>query len=180
MPELIVPTVTLHQAWLEAHREWSSEHQDGSGLADGDEVESEDGFATFVTRLLSEADEAEVLPAGRVHCSYWWITEGRAVFGAIALRHELNDALRDNGGHIGYSIRPSARRRGLARWALDQVVRQASSMGITQVLLTCAADNEASRRTIEAAGGVRVDVRDARPDGVRRVWITSAGGGYGA
>lgn len=176
MPELIVPTVNLHQAWLEAHREWPSEHQDGSGLTDSDEVKSADGFATFETRLQSEADEAEVLPAGRVHYSYWWIVERRVVSGAISRRHKLTDALRDDGGHIGYSVRPSARRRGLARWALSQMVQQASTMGIPQVLLTCAVDNEASRRTIEAAGGVRVDVRDAKSDGVRRFWITSGGG----
>lgn len=177
MPELIVPTVALHQEWLRAHLEWPGEHQDGSGLADDDEVESAAGFSRFVTRLQNEADEAHALPAGRVHCSYWWITEGRVVAGAIALRHELNDFLRDSGGHVGYSVRPSARRRGLAGWALAQALQRASTMGIDQVLATCAVDNEASRRAIEAAGGVLEDVRDTVQGRVQRFWITSGAPG---
>jgi predicted acetyltransferase len=177
MPELIGPTVAMHQEWLRAHREWSGEHQDGSGLADGEEVESAEGFAAFVTRLQNEADEANALPAGRVHCSYWWITEGRVVVGAVALRHELNDFLRDAGGHVGYSVRPSARRRGVAGWALARALQRASVMGIDPVLVTCAVDNEASRRTIEAAGGVLEDVRDTVLGRVERFWITSAAPG---
>lgn len=174
MPELIAPDVALHEEWLRAHREWKDEHQDGSGIADGDEVDSAAGFAAFVTRLRDEADETRALPAGRVHCSYWWITEGRTVVGAVALRHELNDFLRDAGGHIGYSVRPSARRRGLARWALAQALRRASGMGIDRVLVTCAVGNDASRRTIESAGGVLEDVRDTVLGRVQRFWITSS------
>jgi predicted acetyltransferase len=45
------------------------------------------------------------------------------VLGAIALRHELNDRLTQL-GHIGYDIRPSARRRGLATWALGRMLER--------------------------------------------------------
>lgn len=175
MPELAEPSVALHEEWLQAHQEWPGEDQDGSGLSGDDAVESVEEFAAFVTRLQNEADETRALPAGRVHCSYWWITEGRRVVGALALRHELNDFLRDAGGHIGYSVRPSARHRGLASWALAQVLRRASAMGISKVLVTCAVDNDASRRIIESAGGVLEDVRDTAVGRVQRFWITSAG-----
>jgi predicted acetyltransferase len=46
--------------------------------------------------------------------------EGDRVPGGIAMRHELDDVLLHAGGHIGYGIRPSARRRGLATWALGR------------------------------------------------------------
>jgi hypothetical protein len=52
-----------------------------------------------------------------VHRTYRWIVEGDRVLGAIALRHELNDFLLRAAGNIGDGIRPSARRRGLARLA---------------------------------------------------------------
>jgi predicted acetyltransferase len=55
-----------------------------------------------------------------VHCRYWWIVEDGRVLGAIALRHELNERLMQL-GHIGYGIQPSARRRGLATWALGRM-----------------------------------------------------------
>ena len=49
------------------------------------------------------------------------------MLGAIALRHELNDFLLTIGGHIGYGIRPSARRRGLAAFALTRTLVQPAS-----------------------------------------------------
>jgi len=172
MPELTVPTTDLHLAWLEAHREWAAEHQDGSGLQPDEDVESSDGFAAYVARLSREADDDQPLPAGRVHCTYWWITEEGTVLGAIALRHELNDFLLEAGGHIGYSVRPSRRRRGTAGWALGEALRHASMRGIIPVLVTCHVDNEASRRTIESRGGVLEDVRDTALGRLRRYWIT--------
>ncbi|WP_326654635.1 MULTISPECIES: hypothetical protein [unclassified Streptomyces] len=47
-----------------------------------------------------------------MHATHWWIVEGDTYPGAVDLRHYLNAFLLDAGGHIGYSIRPSARRRG--------------------------------------------------------------------
>ncbi len=91
---------------------------DGFGLRPSDEVDSPAGFAAFVARLTDASDPAKPLGAGRVHCKYRWIVEGDQVLGGIAFRHELNDfVLRV--GHIGYGIRPSARRRGSppGRWA---------------------------------------------------------------
>jgi len=93
------------------------------------------------------------------------------VLGAIALRHTLNQLLTDVGGHIGYSVRPSERRRGLATWALGLTLDEARKLGIDRVLITCRVTNVASARTIEKAGGVFEDVRGTGPDQVRRYWI---------
>lgn len=172
MPELTTPTTDLHLEWLEAHREWDDDHQDGSGLNGLDDVTSPAGFAAYVGRLRAEADESAPLAAGRVHCTYWWLTEGRVVLGAIAFRHTLNDFLLDVGGHIGYSVRPSARRRGLAGWALSEVLHHAWALGVDPVLVTCHIDNEASRRTIESRGGVLDDVRDTAAGRIGRYWLS--------
>jgi predicted acetyltransferase len=183
VPALTLPTVELHQEWLAAHHDWAGAHQDGSGLRGDEDVESADGFAAFVARLRQEGDEAQPVPTDRVHCSYWWVTEDQTVLGAIALRHELNEFLVEAGGHIGYGIRPSARRRGLAGWALDQVLGHARERGLDRLLLTCDVDNEPSRRTIESRGGVLEDVRDTVLGRVRRYWVTvpaPPGSGTGA
>ncbi|MFD9133151.1 GNAT family N-acetyltransferase [Streptomyces bottropensis] len=76
------------------------------------------------------------------------------------------------GGHIGYSIRPSARRRGLATWALGAVLPEACAPGLGRVLITCDDDNAASARTIERNGGVLEDVRTTDEGIKRRYWIT--------
>ena len=172
MPELIAPTTRLHRAWLESRDEWGrGVHQDGSGLHTDPDVDSADGFAGWVTRLLRAGDPAIEPEAGSVHCTYWWIADGDVVLGAISLRHELNDFLLRAGGNIGYGIRPSARGRGLAGWALGEVLPYAKGLGLDRVLLTWNVANEASRRTIERRGGVFDDIRDTELGRLRRYWI---------
>ncbi|MET8836798.1 GNAT family N-acetyltransferase [Micromonospora sp. NPDC004540] len=171
MPELIAPTVRLHGAWLAAHREWGpGRHEDGFGLRPSDEVVSPAGFAAWVALLTDEPDRTP--DPGRVRCTYRWIVEGDRVLGGIALRHELDDFLLRVGGHIGYGIRPSARRRGLATWALGRMLDEARGLGLDRVLVTCADGNVASARTIERQGGVLEDVRDTELGRARRYWIT--------
>jgi predicted acetyltransferase len=175
MPELIAPTVRLHGPWLQAHHEWGPGlHEDGFGLGESDEVESAAGFAAWVSRLRRQEDPAEPRDGGTVRVTYRWIVEDGQVLGGIALRHELNDFARRVSGHIGYGIRPSARRRGLATWALGRMLDEARAAGLSRVLVTCAVGNVASARTIERQGGVFEGVADTELGRVRRYWIDVA------
>jgi predicted acetyltransferase len=172
VPELIAPTTRLRRAWLDCRDDWGrGVHQDGSGLHPDDDVDSADGFAGWVARLLRAGDPDLEPGDGLVHCTYWWIVDGDTVLGTISLRHELNDFLLRAGGNIGYGIRPSARGRGLAGWALAAVLPCARGLGLDRVLLTCHVTNEASRRTIERQHGVLEDVRDTELGRLRRYWI---------
>lgn len=165
MPELIAPTVRLHAAWLEARAEWGSgAHEDGFGLHPEDAVESAVGFAAWVARLAAESARSTAR----------WIVEGDRVLGGIALRHEFTDYVAW-AGHIGYGIRPSARRRGLATWALGQMLDQARALGLDRVLIVCAVDNLASVKTIERNGGTFEGIGDTAYGPVRRYWITLGG-----
>jgi predicted acetyltransferase len=153
-PALIAPTTQLHTAWLEAHAEWGpGVHEDGFGIDATDDVESPEGFAAWVARVSTTE---------RATCR--WIVEDDQVLGAIALRHELNERT----GHIGYGIRPSARGRGLATWALGQILFEAQALGMDRVLLVCLAGNAASAKTIEHNGGV---LEPSRNSAVLRYWI---------
>jgi predicted acetyltransferase len=172
MPELIAPTLRLQDAWREAHEEWGpGAHEDGFGLLPSDDVGSPDGFATWLTRLTHQADLAAQLDPGQVHYTYRWIIERDRVLGGIALRHKLNDYWLRVGGHIGYCIRPSARRRGLGTWALGQMLSEARTLGLDRVLLVCEVDNLASAKTIEHHGGVLEAIRHTDLGTVRRYWI---------
>ena len=174
MPELIAPTVRLHAAWLEAHAEWGpGPHEDGFGLGPSDEVDSPAGFAAWVARLADQSDPAKPIAAGEHRCTYRWIVENDRVLGGIALRHGSSDYVRW-AGHIGYGIRPSARRRGLATWALGLMLDEARRLGLDRVLIVCAVDNAASVKTIERCGGVFEGIRDTRFGPVRRYWIEIA------
>jgi predicted acetyltransferase len=169
MPELIAPTIRLHSAWLEARAEWGPGlHEDGFGLGPSDEVDSPDGFAAWVA-LLADESGPKAVESGR-GCTYRWIVEGDRVHGGIALRHGFNDYVLQF-GHIGYGIRPSSRRRGLATWALGQMLDEARVLGPEKVLIVCEADNVASTKTIELNGGVLEGIRDTDSGAVRRYWI---------
>ena len=76
------------------------------------------------------------------------------IVGMIQIRHELNEYLSQYGGHIGYSVRPSERRKGYAKQMLQKCLPYCKSLGMDRVLVSCIDTNIASRKTILANGGV--------------------------
>jgi predicted acetyltransferase len=126
-----------------------------------------DGFAAMVQVVRAAADPAAPRPRAYVPWTERWMTEGDVYLGRITVRHELNEALFTWGGHVGYTVRPSARRRGHASAALLGILGVCEQLGIDPVLVTCDVDNVGSRRIIEGAGGEYEDTRE----GKRRYWI---------
>ena len=172
MPLLIAPDVSYRSSWLEGSAEFEGAHRDGAGAEDWDLAGLSDArtFRRFVQALIDDALPESPRKPGYVPCTYLWIVEGDSFLGSLAIRHVLNDFLLNEGGHIGYSVRPSARRRGHAANALAAALPRARELGISKVLLTCDEENVASRATIERNGGAYEDTRS----GKRRYWIDTA------
>ncbi len=175
MPELITPDVHVHESFLEAMDEFGAEGR--GNPADDTMVGAEmgefsaswstpEGFAAFVAALRAQAT-GDHLPAGFVPCTTLWWTEGHEYLGRVAIRHQLTVRLLEVGGHIGYDVRPTARRRGHATAMLRASLPAARRLGISIALITCVATNTASRRVIESCGGNREDERD----GKLRFWV---------
>lgn len=95
--------------------------------------------------------------------------KGQAL-GFLNLRLRLSNFLLEEGGHIGYSIRPSERGKGYAKETLRQGLQVAKEKNIKRTLVTCSVNNPASRAVILANGGIFEDVRN----GVERYWIEVA------
>jgi predicted acetyltransferase len=176
MAQLIRPDTRLQASFLAAMEEFREEGRAGDDSMIGwdfsrfgDTWESDEGFAAYVRETLDEADRPRA--AGFVCQTSWWWVDDEEYVGRISLRHELNEHLRDFGGHIGYDVRRSRRREGHATRMLAAALREAHAMGIYQALLTCDADNVASRAVIEANGGVLEDQRGPK----LRFWVPTHG-----
>ena len=120
-------------------------------------------------KIVEQQEDAANLLAGWVPAiQFLSFDETGLPLGFLALRLSLNDKLFVEGGHIGYSIRPSQRRKGLAKMQLELGLAEArKQQGLERVLITCDEDNEASRRTILSAGGVYENTIDRS----QRYWI---------
>jgi predicted acetyltransferase len=121
VPNLVPPDETLMASYLAAMAEFRAE---GRGADDDHSMVGRDlrthaatwhtpaGFAAYVAGLRTDADPDHPRPDGWVACTTWWWVQDSEFLGRIAVRHELTDQLRIIGGHIGFDIRPAARRAG--------------------------------------------------------------------
>lgn len=169
---LVKPTEEFKDAVL-GYREEFVAASDRHGTAALSEAAS---FEEWLQRVRDFEDEKTV-KAGYVPSStYLAIREddGRLV-GMVSIRHRLTEALEFEGGHIGYSVRRSERRKGYATQMLKRALSICAEMGIDKALVTCDKGNTGSIRVIEANGGVLqsefTNDDDAR---VRRYWIAVA------
>ena len=124
-------------------------------------------FDHYTSQLRAQALPETPRPAGYVPCTTLWWIDGDQYIARIAIRHQLNEFLLNVGGHIGYDVRPSARRRGHATAMLRAALPVAHQLGIDRALITCDWDNVGSRKTIEANGGVFEDRRGVK----LRYWV---------
>jgi predicted acetyltransferase len=163
VPELIAPDPRVRVSFIAAMEEFAAEGRgrDGDDSVLGRQLRQHghlwprpEGFREFVKVLHDDAKETTPRLMGWVPMTTLWWVEGAEFLGRIGIRHRLTSLLQAAGGHIGYDVRPSARRRGHATAMLRAALPIAGRMGIDPAVLTCDAANVASRKVIEGCGGV--------------------------
>jgi predicted acetyltransferase len=176
MPALVAPTPRVQGSFLAAMAEFQAE---GRGQPDdhtslGAEIREFSrswsdpaAFAAYAQSLQAASLEDSPRPPGWVPATTLWWLDGQEYLGRLAIRHRLNDFLRELGGHIGYDVRPSSRRSGHATRMLHAALPIAHGLGLDRVLITCDVGNVGSRRVIEANGGQFEDQRGEK----LRFWV---------
>jgi predicted acetyltransferase len=171
-PSLIAPCEELRDSYLSFVAEVHGRGERGVPFV----VEfPTDDFTAFL-QGLKDCVEGIGVPEGFVAHETFWLVDDGEVVGVSNLRLSLSERLRKEGGHIGYGIRPSARRKGYAIRILALTLLKARGRGIGDVLVTCDKENVASARTILRNGG-RLDSEefDAQKRVTRqRYWIPKA------
>ena len=112
-----------------------------------------DDYAGWLNRVRE--DRAREFSEKRVPAeTYFLIRESdNKIVGVISIRLRLNKALWDFGGNIGFSIRPSERRKGYNKINLFLGLCVCKNRGIEAVLISCEKRNIASAKSIQALGG---------------------------
>lgn len=151
--ELIIirPSFELKEAILEYRQEYfdfgETQINGSCGLANSN------NFDEWLELVLSiEKDKLR----NNVHASTFFSVRktDNKIIGSIQLRHFLTPELEKHGGHIGYGIRPSERRKGYGKQQLLLTLDEACNLKIPKVMITCDKDNVPSRKTAISCGGV--------------------------
>jgi predicted acetyltransferase len=135
-----------------------------------------DDFDHYLATLEQQAQGVGLAP-GFVPSSTFWLLDGTEEIVAVSnLRHALTERLLTFGGHIGFGVRPSARRKGYATEILRQTLIAARELGIGDVLVTCDKGNIGSEQAILRNGGEYSgeDYIEAHSSIVKRYWIRSS------
>mgnify|MGYP004494856537 FL=1 len=128
-----------------------------------------EGWLEFLNKLSNPL----TVPSG--YClgyEYFLIRKNDSkLVGLINLRHNLNKNLLLHGGHIGYSIKVTERRKGYNKINLYLCLIKARELGLDKVLLTAYDDNIGSVKTILDAGGVLENKINDSGKLLGRYWI---------
>lgn len=112
-------------------------------------------FPTYL-KYCQDLEIGKKLPEGFVSSTTFWLVRNMSrVIGISHLRHHLSPGLKIEGGHIGYSIRPSERKKGYGTKQLNLVLQACRQFEMEKVMITCDFDNIGSIQIIENNGGIR-------------------------
>ena len=166
--ELVEPSMEYRDEYLDMIREWMETGENMVPFVLKFDCADFDAFLRELHRLKTGSD----LGSGKVNSStYWLVNADRRVLGAVNIRHTLNEQLLTIGGHIGYGIRPSERRKGHATRLFALALRKARGLGISKALATCDKENVGSAKTILNNGGVLDSEDTVKGTVIQRYWI---------
>jgi len=161
---LVEPSEEWRSAFLEMAAECSAFGDTRYVLAMSD-------FPTYLRKIAD--GKREVQPDGRVPGTEYWLEDSGKILACVRLRYRLTAELEQEGGHIGYDVRPTMRRLGYGTQLLRLALPMLREQGIGRVRITCDEDNVGSAKIIERNGGVLSGRGVSRESGktVRQYWI---------
>lgn len=165
---LVVPTETYENGWYSIVKEFEDA---GEKITPYSLKAHANDYSNYL-RITKDISNGVNLN-GLVQADTFFLVDGKNAYilGAINIRYELNDYLFNFGGHIGYGIRPSERRKGYASQMLELALIICGAKGMEKVLITCDRDNIGSAKTIINNGAILENEVLEGNKVVQRYWI---------
>ena len=172
---LVKPTIKYKEQvkeMMEEARKHDANNQDiWAGYSSMQKCKS---YEEWLQKLDEDLDFKNIKP-GRVPAATYFSVRKKdnKVIGIINIRYELNEYLENYGGHIGYSIRATKRRKGYGRKQLLLALEKCKEIHINKILITCIEDNIGSEKLIKSCGGIYEDTRysEKENNNFKRYWI---------
>ncbi|QYR19327.1 GNAT family N-acetyltransferase [Paenibacillus sp. sptzw28] len=167
---LVKPSLDYRDEYISFYEEWK---RSGENIVPWVVEREPYDFPSMIEFLYSQDSEEKIMNENWVpHSTYWLLNEADSIVAAVNIRHKLNQKLINNGGHIGYGVRPSQRRKGYASLLLSLALLQTKTMELSRVLVVCDKGNTGSERTIIKNGGkFESEFTEENGNVVRRFWI---------
>lgn len=154
----VFPTIDYKDKAIEYINEFYEYDSEINGSGSLDRFLQESTYEKWLEKLVDAMDIANMQENKVPDLTYFYVRESDdRIVGMINIRLALNDFLRKEGGHIGYSVRPTERRKGYGTDMLAEGIMVCERIGIHEVLVSCDKENIASSGVIKNCGGVLKD-----------------------
>ena len=156
--KLVFPRIEYKEKAIDYIKEFHEYGSEIHGSGSLDRFLKESTYEKWLEKLLNYIDIANVPKSKVPGLTYFYVRkEDDRIIGMVNIRLALNDYLRKEGGHIGYSVRPTERRNHYGTDMLTQALDVCGTIGINEVLVSCDKKNTASAGVIRKCDGLLKD-----------------------
>ena len=152
---LEIPSVERKNEIIDYIKEFAIYHSDTNGMGALDKILEGYTFEQALDMCLKLQDEVYAKKLGRCQSKTFLLIreDDDRIVGAINVRWNLIESMKEFGGNIGYGIRPTERRKGYNKINLYLALIEAYKLGLEEVILDCDVNNLGSVKTLEALNG---------------------------
>ena len=152
--KLVFPSLFYKEKAIEFINEFYEYNSKINGSGALDRYLKESTYEEWLKKVLSDIDIANVQQPRVPALTYFYVREeDDKIIGMINIRLSLNEFLKEEGGHIGYCIRPTERRKHYATDMLTDALGVCDTLGIKEVIISCDKSNIASASVIKNCNG---------------------------